>query len=422
MVFDQARITVKSGDGGDGAVHFRREKFVARGGPDGGDGGRGGDVILVVDPKLNTLMPFARKRKFAATAGGRGGRNDMRGASAEPLMVAVPPGTVVRDMQSDIVLGDLTEVGQTVVVARGGRGGRGNARFVSSRNQVPHVAEKGAPGEELTLQLELKLIADIGIVGVPNAGKSTFLSSITAAKPKIAPYPFTTLQPNLGVAQLDDLGAHALVLADIPGLIEGAHKGVGLGFDFLRHVQRTRVLIHLLDGQSQNPVADFGQINAELALFDEDLGKKPQVVALNKLDLPDVQARWPEIQAALKARGVTATAISAATGQGVRELLFSASQKLAEAPPPPHFDDIPVYRPAFDVSDFTITREDDGAYRVNGKKIERAARMTYWEFEEAVERFQKILEVLGVRRGLEEAGIKAGDTVRIGEYELEWSD
>ncbi len=422
MVFDQARITVKSGDGGDGAVHFRREKFVARGGPDGGDGGRGGDVILVVDPKLNTLMPFARRRKFAATPGGRGGRNDMRGASAEPLMVSVPPGTVVRDMQSDIVLGDLTEPGQTVVVARGGRGGRGNARFVSSRNQVPHVAEKGAPGEELTLQLELKLIADIGIVGVPNAGKSTFLSSITAAKPKIAPYPFTTLQPNLGVAQLDELGAHTLVLADIPGLIEGAHKGVGLGFDFLRHVQRTRVLIHLLDGQSQNPIADFGQINAELALFDEDLGKKSQVVALNKLDLPDVQARWPEIQAGLKARGVTATAISAATGQGVRELLFAASQKLAEAPPPPHFDDIPVYRPAFDVSDFTITREDDGAYRVNGKKIERAARMTYWEFEEAVERFQKILEVLGVRRGLEEAGIQTGDTVRIGEYELEWSD
>ncbi len=422
MVFDQARITVKSGDGGDGAVHFRREKFVARGGPDGGDGGRGGDVILIVDPKLNTLMPFARKRKFAAAAGGRGGRNDMRGASAEPLMGPVPPGTVVRDMQSAIVLGDLTEAGQTVVVARGGRGGRGNARFVSSRNQVPHVGEKGAPGEELTLQLELKLIADIGIVGVPNAGKSTFLSSITAAKPKIAPYPFTTLQPNLGVAQLDELGAHTLVLADIPGLIEGAHKGVGLGFDFLRHVQRTRVLIHLLDGQSQNPVADFGQINAELALFDEDLGKKPQVVALNKLDLPDVQARWPEIQAALKARGVTATAISAATGQGVRDLLYAASQRLAEAPPPPHFDDIPVYRPAFDVSDFTITREDDGAYRVNGKKIERAARMTYWEFEEAVERFQKILEVLGVRRGLEEAGIKAGDTVRIGEYELEWSD
>lgn len=422
MVFDQARITVKSGDGGDGAVHFRREKFVARGGPDGGDGGRGGDVVLVVDPKLNTLMMFAQRRKFAALPGGRGGRNDMRGASAEPLLVKVPPGTVIRDLQSDLALGDLTEPGQTLVVARGGRGGRGNARFASSRNQVPHVAEKGAPGEELQIQLELKLIADIGIVGVPNAGKSTFLSSVTAAKPKIASYPFTTLQPNLGVAQLDQLGAETLVLADIPGLIEGAHKGVGLGFDFLRHVQRTRVLIHLLDGMSANPVADYGQINAELTLFDEDLSHKPQVVAFNKLDLPDVQERWPAIQADLRAKGVEAMAISAATGEGVRDLLFAASRKLAEAPPPPTFDDIPVYRPAFDISDFVITREDDGAYRVAGKKIERAARMTYWEFEEAVERFQKILEVLGVRRGLEDAGIQAGDTVRIGEFELEWSD
>ncbi len=422
MVFDQARIIVKSGDGGDGAVHFRREKFVAHGGPDGGDGGRGGDVVLVVDPKLNTLTSFAQRRKFAAKPGGRGGKNDMRGASAEALMVSVPQGTVVRDLQSEIVLGDLTEPGQTLVVARGGRGGRGNARFVSSRNQVPHVAEKGAPGEETELQLELKLIADIGIVGVPNAGKSTFLSSVTAARPKIAAYPFTTLQPNLGVAQFDSLGAETVVLADIPGLIEGAHKGVGLGFDFLRHVQRTRVLIHLLDGMSANPVADYGQINAELSLFDEELSRKPQVVAVNKLDLTDVQERWPEIQKDLRARGVEAVAISAATGQGVRELLSAASRKLADAPPPPKFDDIPVYRPAFDVNEFTITRDEDGAYRVNGKKIERAARMTYWEFEEAVERFQKILEVLGVRRGLEDAGIQAGDTVRIGEYELEWSD
>ncbi|HRE30142.1 MAG TPA: Obg family GTPase CgtA, partial [Anaerolineales bacterium] len=209
-------------------MHFRREKFVAQGGPDGGDGGRGGDVVFVVDVKLNTLLSFAHKRKYAAKPGGRGGRNDMRGASADPLLVSVPPGTVIRDQQSGIVLGDLTDATQTLVVARGGRGGRGNARFVSSRNQVPHVAEKGAPGEELTLTLELKLIADVGIVGVPNAGKSTFLSSVTAAKPKIAAYPFTTLQPNLGVARLDTLGAQTLVLADIPGLIEGAHKGVGL--------------------------------------------------------------------------------------------------------------------------------------------------------------------------------------------------
>ncbi len=422
MVFDRAEIYVKSGDGGDGAVHFRRAKFIPRGGPDGGDGGRGGDVVLRVDPKLNTLLQFARKRKFVALDGKKGEGSDMRGASASALEVTVPPGTVVRDASSGEVLGDLTDPGQTLVVARGGRGGRGNARFKSSRNQVPHIAERGAPGEALTLQLELKLIADIGLVGVPNAGKSTFLAAVTAARPKIAPYPFTTLQPNLGVVQLDAFGADTLVLADIPGLIEGAHRGVGLGFDFLRHVQRTRVLIHLLDGLSVDPIADFSQINTELALFDEALGRKPQVVAVNKGDLPDVQARWPTLEAALQARGVQASLVSGAARQGVRELLYAAKALLQDAPPPPRFDDIPVYRPAFAENEFAVSRDPDGAFRVAGKKIERAARMTYWEYDEAVLRFQKILDVLGVKGGLEQAGVKSGDTVRIGEYELEWSD
>ena len=318
MVFDQTTITVRSGDGGDGAMHFRREKYIPRGGPDGGDGGRGGDVVFRVDPKLNTLLHFAHKRLFAADNGERGGRNDMRGKSAGPLLIAVPPGTVIRTVEGGDLLGDLTEADQTLVVARGGRGGRGNARFATAQNQAPRIAERGAPGEELALVLELKLIADVGIVGVPNAGKSTFLASVTAAKPKIAPYPFTTLQPNLGVAQLDEKGEQTLVLADIPGLIEGAHRGVGLGFDFLRHVQRTRVLIHLLDGLSEDPLADFSQINTELALFDEQLAEKPQIVALNKLDLPDVQARWPALKAELERRGHAVWAISAVAQTGVR--------------------------------------------------------------------------------------------------------
>jgi GTP-binding protein len=422
MVFDQVTIFVRSGDGGDGAVHFRKEKFIPRGGPDGGDGGRGGDVIFQVDPKLNTLLSFSHRRKYIAENGGKGMRSDMRGKSAPPLIVTVPPGTVVRHAETEEVLGDLTEAGQPLVVARGGRGGRGNARFATSRNQAPRIGERGAPGEELELKLELKLIADVGIVGVPNAGKSTFLASVTAAKPKIAPYPFTTLQPNLGVAQLDAFGAQTLVLADIPGLIEGAHRGVGLGFDFLRHVQRTRVLIHLLDGMSADPLADFSQINTELALFDEDLARKPQIVALNKMDLPDVLAKWPAVKQALEQRGYPPLAISAVAQTNVREVLYLAAQKLAEAPPAPVFDDLPVYRPAFDAHEFTITREPDAAYRVSGKKIERAARMTYWEYDQAVIRFQRILEALGVKHALEEAGVKEGDTVRIGEYELEWSD
>jgi GTPase len=319
-------------------------------------------------------------------------------------------------------LGDLTQPGQQLTVARGGRGGRGNARFANSRNQAPQVAEKGAPGEERELKLELKLIADIGIVGVPNAGKSTFLAAVTAARPKIANYPFTTLQPNLGVAVLGEQDDKTLILADIPGLIEGAHRGAGLGFDFLRHTQRTRALIHLLDGAGADPLADFSQINSELALFDENLARKPQIVALNKIDLPDAQARWPMVKAELEKRGYEAMAISALTRMGVRDLLLRAAQVLAQAPPPPAAEEMPVYCAALGEQDFTITRESDGGYRVRGAKIERAAKMTYWEYDEAVERFQKILEVLGIRQALSEAGIQEGDTVYIGEYELEWSD
>ncbi len=419
MFIDEVEIVVASGKGGDGAVHFRREKYVPFGGPDGGDGGRGGDVVFEVDPKLSTLNTLHYQSSFQAEAGARGGGSNKTGRSAEDLVIQVPPGTVVYDAQSGEVVGDLVEAGQRLVVVKGGRGGRGNARFATSRNQAPRIAEKGEPGDERKLRLELKLIADVGIVGAPNAGKSTFLSAVTNAKPKIAPYPFTTLEPNLGVANLDD--ENSLILADIPGLIEGAHEGVGLGDEFLRHIQRTRVLIHLLDGMAENPLLDFSQINTELALFDPDLADKPQIVALNKIDLPDVQERWPEIQAQLKARGYEPMAISAVAGTNVRKLLYRAAQTLAKMPKQTETDEMPVYRMESDPRDFEIAQTTAG-YRVSGAAIERAAAMTYWEYDQSVRRFQRILHTLGIEEALREAGVQPGDTVRIGDYELEWQD
>lgn len=429
MFIDQAEIFVRAGKGGDGVVHFRREKYVPRGGPDGGDGGKGGDVVLEVIATLNTLNFYQHKKKFHAQNGANGAKQNMTGRTGDDLVLPVPPGTVVYDSQTGEVLGDLTEAGQRLVVARGGRGGRGNARFATSVRQVPRIAERGEPGKERTLRLELKLIADIGIVGVPNAGKSTLLAATTKARPKIGDYPFTTLEPNLGVATLDD--ETTLVLADIPGLIEGAHQGLGLGHDFLRHIQRTRVLIHLLDGLAENPVLDFAQINSELALFDPDLARKPQIVALNKMDLDEVQARWPAIQAALKqdiARrrksiNVDAEpfAISAATGKDVRPLLYRAAQLLREAPAPAEVAAMPVYRVESDPRAFTITQTPEG-WVVRGQAIERAASMTYWEHYDSVRRFQRILETLGVEQALRQAGVQNGDTVRIGDFELEWQD
>ena len=420
MNFDEATVKVRSGDGGDGVVHFRREKYIPRGGPDGGDGGRGGDIVFQVDPNLNTLQNFARQREFIAQPGKKGSGTRSRGKSAPDLIIPVPPGTVIREASTGDLLGDLTEPGQALVVARGGRGGRGNAHFANSRNQAPRIAEKGAPGIERTLKLELKLIADVGIVGVPNAGKSTFLAAVTAAQPKIAAYPFTTLQPNLGVAEIDR--ETTLVLADIPGLIEGAHLGVGLGFEFLRHIQRTRVLIHLLDGGGADPLADFTQINSELALFDPDLPKRPQIVVFNKLDLPEAQERWPALRDELSRRGYEALSMSAITRSGVREVLYRAAQRLAETPPPAVIEQLPLYGPPVDANAFNISREPEGVYRVSGERIERAAQMTYWEHDQSVLRFQRILEVIGVRKALSDAGIQEGDTVVIGDYELEWTD
>jgi GTP-binding protein len=420
MFFDEAKIYVKSGDGGNGMSHFRREKYVPRGGPDGGTGGRGGSVILVATPALNTLIGFTHKRHFVAGNGENGARTNKTGATADDLRIEVPLGTVVRDADTGEVLADLVQPGQEVVAVPGGRGGRGNARQATSTNQAPTFAEKGAPGVARNLKLELKLIADVGIVGVPNAGKSTLLSVASNAKPKIAPYPFTTLEPNLGVVIVGD---RDMVLADIPGLVEGAHLGVGLGHAFLRHVQRTRILIHLLDGGGENPLADFSQINSELAWFDENLAKKPQIVVLNKMDLPEAQVKWPEVQAALQERGYETISISAANQQGTQELMNRAAALLATLPPEPvEIAQTPVYKLDEDETAFEISREDDGAYRVSGKRIERAASMTYWELDESAERFQRILEALGITQALEKAGIEPGDTVYVGDYELEWGD
>ena len=425
MFTDQVVIHVKSGKGGDGMVHFHREKFVPRGGPDGGDGGKGGDVIFEVKPTLNTLSSFRQNQKFKAEEGVKGGPSQMTGRNGKDLIIHVPPGTMLFDADTGELIGDLTERGETLTVLKGGRGGRGNQHFATSRNQVPHTAEKGEPAQEKRIRLELKLIADVGLIGVPNAGKSTLLSVLTNAKPKIAPYPFTTLEPNLGVANIDD--HTTVVLADIPGLIEGASQGAGLGHDFLRHIQRTRVLIHLLDGLSEDPVADYSQINAELSLFDPNLAKKPQIAALNKMDQPEVQERLADIEKQFKKLNIDLMTVSALARTNTRELLLKAYQKLQEAPPledPASAGEVPlpVYKPKEDPREFSITREGANEWRISGVAIERAASMTYWQHDGSVRRFQKIMETLGVEEALRKAGVQEGDTVAVGDFELEWQD
>jgi len=429
MFIDQAQIYVCSGKGGDGVVHFRREKYIPHGGPDGGDGGKGGNIVFEVLPTLNTLSSFRHKTRFIGNDGKRGAKSNMTGRSGEDLIIHVAPGTIIYDDDSGDVVGDLVEPRQRLTVVSGGRGGRGNARFATSVQRVPRVAERGEPGVEKNLRLELKLIADIGIVGVPNAGKSTLLSASTNAKPKIAPYPFTTLEPNLGVVSLDY--ETNLVLADIPGLIEGAHLGVGLGHDFLRHIQRTRVLIHILDGMAEDPLLDFIQINSELALFDPELAEKPQIVAFNKMDLLDAQDHWellePELKKLVKNNktGVNIAgapiAISAVSGENVRKLLYRASQVLAELPPVEEIAALPVYRVEDDPNEFTVSKEYE-SWRIAGKAIERAAAMTYWEHHQSIRRFQRILETLGIDDALRKAGVQEGDTVLVGDHELEWQD
>jgi GTP-binding protein len=330
-MFDRAEIMVKAGDGGDGIVSFRREKFAPFGGPDGGDGGDGGDVIITADRSVSSLKEFRRRRQFRAADGRKGGSRNKHGRNGESLTLAVPTGTVVSyksQIGGDSLIADLDQPGQSVVVAKGGKGGRGNARFARSTNQAPQFAEEGTEGEECSLLLELKLIADVGIIGYPNVGKSTLLATVSAARPKIASYPFTTLEPVLGMVEL---GNQSFVLAEIPGLVEGAHLGKGLGHDFLRHIVRTRGLIHLLDGSSPSPAEDMTQVNTELSLFDSALALKPQLVVVNKLDLPQVRARRDEIRESFKTIGTPVFFISAVSGEGIAELLAATAKMLQSA-------------------------------------------------------------------------------------------
>lgn len=420
MFYDQAKIYVRSGDGGDGMIGFRREKHVPRGGPDGGDGGDGGSIVFTVKSNMGSLVRFHRQSHFRADQGGHGKGSNMTGASGETLYLEVPPGTVIRDAESGELLADLTEEGDERLLLKGGRGGRGNARFSSSVNQAPRLAERGEPGKEAWLLLELKLIADVGIVGVPNAGKSTLLSVVSSARPKIADYPFTTLQPNLGVVELDDF--ETMVLADIPGLIEGASSGVGLGHDFLRHIERTRILIHLLDGAASDPLSDWAMINQELALYEARLDSKPQLVVLNKIDLTEANDWQPLIEEHVTAAGYKFCAISAVTGQGIRDMLYRLKRALDTAPEPePLAKESVIIRPEPDENSFSIVREADG-WRVHGQGIERIAAMTYWEFEATTRRFQQILDKMGISKALLDAGVSEGDTVYIGDEILEWSE
>lgn len=422
MFFDKAKIFVKGGDGGNGCVAMRREKYIPEGGPWGGDGGHGGDVVFRADEGLRTLVDFRYKRHYKADRGRHGEGKNMHGASGGDLFVRVPVGTVVRDFETGELIADLVGDGQEVVVARGGRGGRGNARFATPQNKAPKMAEKGEPGEERWLNLELKLLADVGLVGFPNAGKSTLISQVSAAKPKIANYPFTTVTPNLGVVRVDD--GHSFVMADIPGLIEGAHAGVGLGHEFLRHVERTRLLVHVLDtagSEGRDPVEDFRVTNRELSLYNTVIGERPQVIAANKIDLSGAEENLAKLREAYGNK-YEIFPISALTGSGVEALVYRVSALLEELP-----DEVPVLEETTEPvvhraeTRFTISREE-GIFLVGGKEIERHVAMTDMENEEAVERLQWIIKRMGIEDALKKAGIKEGDTVKIGEFEFEYAE
>ncbi|MHB9144107.1 MAG: GTPase ObgE [Symbiobacteriia bacterium] len=424
MFIDQARIYVKGGDGGNGIVSWRREKYVPMGGPAGGDAGRGGNVVLVVDEGLRTLLDFKYQRHFKAERGEYGGTSNKHGANGEDLVLRVPPGTVVRDADTGEQLADLTAVGQQAIIAKGGRGGRGNAHFLTNANRAPGFAEKGEPGQERWVSLELKVVADVGLVGFPNAGKSTFLSRVSAAQPKVASYPFTTLTPNLGVASAGE--GRSFVLADIPGLIEGAHEGTGLGHEFLRHVERTRLLLHVLDTAAtdgRDPLQDFETINRELILHDATLASRPQLVICNKLDLPEARERFGDLAAELEKRGYEVFGISGVTGEGIDRVIYRTAALLDEMGPAPRVSEMPVgpvYRPDDD-NEVHIDVEN-GVFVVSGKGIERLAAMTEWRNEEAVRRFNRIFAHRGIEDQLRARGAKDGDTVRIRDVELEFGN
>ena len=423
MFLDRVKIWVSAGDGGDGAATFRQEAHVPRGGPDGGDGGRGGSVYLRVDAGQTTLRDFNHRHHFRATPGGRGTKARRHGKAGDDLTLDVPPGTAVYDDETGALVADLVAVGQSAMIARGGRGGLGNTHFKSSTHQAPKHAQKGEPGSEGWIRLDLRLIADIGLVGLPNAGKSTILAAVTAATPKIADYPFTTLEPNLGVMDLGEGDERRPTIADVPGLIEGASSGAGLGHAFLRHVERTRILVHVIDGSSRDPEWDYDVIREELRAHDPALLEKPILVAFNKLDLPAAAESWPGFRKARKGEGIDAIAISAVQGDGLTEFQAWISEILPDASElaePPEPSGVVIHRIEAMGDGFSVELDDDGAFRVRGKRVERVAAQTNFDVEESAERFQRELARLGIDTELRRAGIVAGDTVRIGGTELEW--
>lgn len=428
MFLDGAKIWVRAGDGGDGAASFRREAHVPRGGPDGGDGGRGGSVYLRVDPGETTLADYRLKHHFRAGAGGRGSGARRHGKAGADLELTVPPGTGIYLEATNDLIADLVALGQRVLVARGGRGGLGNVHFATATHRTPRHAQKGEPGEERWLRLELRLIADVGLVGLPNAGKSTLLAALTAATPKIAPYPFTTLTPGLGVldlAAIDPADPRRPTIADVPGLIEGASEGAGLGHAFLRHVERTRLLAHVVDLSAIDPEADFAAIREELRLHDPRLLAKPTIVLANKLDLAGAAARLAAFRAARAAEGLDVVGVSGLTGAGITALAQTLATRLPSAAelqaPPPDASGIVVHRLDPVGDGFLVEREGD-AFRVRGRRLERLAAQTNFEVEESAERFQRDLVRLGVDRELRRAGVTVGDLVRVGATELVWEE
>ena len=423
---DRTRIMVQAGNGGNGKSAFRREKFIPKGGPSGGDGGHGADIVFIVDNNLNTLLDFRYHRKFQGKHGGNGDIKNQFGQNAPDCLVKVPPGTIVKDEDTGEILADLLHPGDTKVIAKGGRGGRGNAKFSNSANRAPTFAELGEPGESRNLILELKLLADVGLVGYPSVGKSSLVASVSAARPEIADYHFTTITPVLGVVNTGY--EQSFVMADIPGLIDGAAEGVGLGHDFLRHIERTKVIIHIVDGsgiEGRDPVEDYYRINRELKLYSEKISCRPQILAVNKMDLPGSAENLPRLKKLAQDEHLRIFPISAVTKQGVKELISYTAQLLAEYQEEPEQEEAgKVYelQPSDKADEIKITRSAGGAFMVSGKALDKLVAMTDFSNEEGLRRFQYIWRLKGIDAKLKAKGIKEGMTVCIGEMEFEYRD
>ncbi|TFE01037.1 GTPase ObgE [Jeotgalibacillus salarius] len=426
MFVDQVKIYVKGGDGGDGMVAFRREKYVPKGGPAGGDGGQGANVIFLVEEGLRTLMDFRYQRHFKAPKGENGMTKNQHGRGASDMVVKVPPGTVVKDEATGEVIADLTEHGQQAVIAKGGRGGRGNSRFASPSNPAPELSEKGEPGQEKTIVMELKLLADVGLVGFPSVGKSTLLSVVSAAKPKIAEYHFTTIAPNLGMVETED--NRTFVMADLPGLIEGAHEGVGLGHQFLRHIERTRVIVHVVDMsalEGRDPYDDYMTINNELNEYNLRLSERPQVVVANKMDMPEAEENLKKFKEQI-GEDVQVFPVSAISRQGLKELLYTVADLVESTPEFPLQEaekDETINRVLYkhqEEAKFEITRDPDGSFVITGDSLERLFKMTDFSREESIRRFSRQMRGMGIDDALREKGAKNGDTVKIIEFEFDF--